>query len=83
MHLTPEQASDFYAEHNGKSFYSSIIAFMGRSATCSMCLYVVLTTHNSGPIVVAILAKEHAVEDWRTFIGPTDSAKARTIAPDR
>ena len=81
MHLTPEQASDFYAEHNGKSFYSSLIAFMGRSvvATVSTRPY----TCSSGPIVVAILAKEHAVEDWRTFIGPTDSAKARTIAPDR
>lgn len=30
----------------------------------------------SGPIVVAILQKENAVEDYRTLIGATDPAKA-------
>ena len=30
----------------------------------------------SGPIVVAILEKENAVEDYRTLIGATDPAKA-------
>lgn len=30
----------------------------------------------SGPIVVAVLKKENAVEDYRTLIGSTDPAKA-------
>ena len=28
VHLTPEQASDFYAEHYGKMFFPSLVAFM-------------------------------------------------------
>lgn len=28
MHLTPEQASDFYAEHYGKLFFPSLVAYM-------------------------------------------------------
>lgn len=31
---------------------------------------------SSGPVVVAILEKENAVEDYRKLIGPTDPAKA-------
>jgi len=31
---------------------------------------------SSGPIVAAILEKDNAVEDFRTFIGATDPAKA-------
>ena len=30
LRLTPEQASDFYAEHYGKMFFPSLIAFMQR-----------------------------------------------------
>ncbi len=30
----------------------------------------------SGPVVAAILEKDHAVEDFRTLIGPTDPSKA-------
>lgn len=28
VHLTPEQASDFYAEHYGKLFFASLVAYM-------------------------------------------------------
>ncbi|XP_011449580.1 nucleoside diphosphate kinase homolog 5-like [Crassostrea angulata] len=28
VHLTPEQASDFYAEHYGKMFFPSLVAYM-------------------------------------------------------
>ncbi len=28
VHLTPEQASEFYAEHYGKMFFPSLVAFM-------------------------------------------------------
>ena len=44
---------------------------------------IVCLCFDSGPVVAAVLAREHAVEDWRAFIGPTDAAKARAIAPDR
>ena len=30
LRLTPEQASDFYAEHYGKMFFPSLIAYMQR-----------------------------------------------------
>jgi nucleoside-diphosphate kinase len=35
-----------------------------------------LTFMSSGPIIVAILEKENAVEDFRALIGPTDPEKA-------
>lgn len=28
VHLTPEQTSDFYAEHYGKMFFPSLVAYM-------------------------------------------------------
>jgi nucleoside-diphosphate kinase len=31
---------------------------------------------SSGPIIVAILEKDNAVEDFRTLVGATDPAKA-------
>eukprot|EP00249_Psilotum_nudum_P013336 c24277_g1_i1 orf=312-854(-) len=35
----------------------------------------------SGPIVVMVLEKERAVEDWRSLIGPTDPIKAKREQP--
>lgn len=35
-----------------------------------------ITFMSSGPIIAAILEKEHAVEDFRKYIGATDPAKA-------
>ncbi len=59
VHLTPEIASGFYAEHKGKPFYEPLIEFM-----------------SSGPIIVAILEKDNAVEEYRKLIGPTDPMQA-------
>ncbi|KAL7753495.1 hypothetical protein RI367_001270 [Sorochytrium milnesiophthora] len=36
----------------------------------------------SGPIVVLCLMKPNAIAEWRMLLGPTDSNKARLVAPD-
>ncbi|KAF6769163.1 hypothetical protein AHF37_12565 [Paragonimus kellicotti] len=64
VQLSPEQASEFYAEHYGKMFFPSLVSYM-----------------SSGPIVVLVLAKENAIATWRELIGPTNSIKAKSIAP--
>ncbi|XP_065051511.1 nucleoside diphosphate kinase homolog 5-like [Rhopilema esculentum] len=38
MHLTPEQTSEFYAEHYGKMFFPSLIAFMSSGPILAMIL---------------------------------------------
>lgn len=38
VHLTPEQASDFYAEHYGKLFFPSLVAFMSSGPIIAMIL---------------------------------------------
>jgi len=59
LQLNRIEARKFYAVHEGKPFYDTLVDFM-----------------ISGPIVVAILEKENAVEDYRKLIGSTDPAKA-------
>ena len=38
VHLTPEQASDFYAEHYGKLFFPALVAFMSSAPVIVMVL---------------------------------------------
>ena len=38
MKLSPEQAADFYAEHYGKMFFPSLIAFMSSSDIIALVL---------------------------------------------
>jgi len=38
VHLTPEQASDFYAEHYGKLFFPSLVAYMSAGPIVSLVL---------------------------------------------
>ncbi|KAF5396128.1 Nucleoside-diphosphate kinase [Paragonimus heterotremus] len=64
VQLSPEQASEFYAEHYGKMFFPSLVSYM-----------------SSGPVVALVLAKENAIAAWRELIGPTNSIKAKSIAP--
>lgn len=59
LHLSKDQASSFYAIHQGKPFFDGL-----------------LESITSGPVVVAILQKENAVDDYRKLIGATDPAKA-------
>ncbi|CAI8050063.1 Nucleoside diphosphate kinase homolog 5 [Geodia barretti] len=65
LRLSPEQATDFYAEHYGKMFFPSLIAFM-----------------HSDDILVLVLAKPGAVQEWREMIGPTHPNKARQLSPE-
>ncbi|KAG0237907.1 hypothetical protein BGW42_008007 [Actinomortierella wolfii] len=37
---------------------------------------------SSAPVYALVLEKDNAIADWRAFIGPTDSEKARLQAPD-
>ncbi|XP_033110041.1 nucleoside diphosphate kinase homolog 5-like isoform X2 [Anneissia japonica] len=37
-HLTPEQTSDFYAEHYGKMFFPSLVAYMSSGPIIAMVL---------------------------------------------
>ena len=41
-----------------------------------------VTFMSSGPIIALILAKNNAIEDWRNFMGPTNSMNARIAAPE-
>jgi len=38
VHLTPEQASDFYAEHYGKLFFPSLVAYMSAGPIVALVL---------------------------------------------
>lgn len=38
VHLTPEQASDFYAEHYGKLFFPSLVAYMSSGPVLAIVL---------------------------------------------
>ncbi|CAL8083792.1 unnamed protein product [Calicophoron daubneyi] len=64
VQLSPEQASEFFAEHYGKMFFPSLVTYM-----------------SSGPIVVLVIARENAIAAWREVIGPTNSIKAKSLAP--
>jgi nucleoside-diphosphate kinase len=59
LHLSKDQASSFYAIHQGKPFFNGLIESI-----------------TSGPVVVAVLQKDNAVDDYRKLIGATDPAKA-------
>lgn len=37
---------------------------------------------HSNDIIVLVLAKPDAIEDWRSLIGPTDARRAREEAPE-
>lgn len=59
IHLTREQAQEFYAVHQERPFYNDLVTFM-----------------TSGPVVVAILVKDNAVEEYRKLIGATNPQEA-------
>lgn len=46
--MTPEQASDFYAEHYGKMFFPSLIAYMSRYAGYTNPLLCLLVSQWAG-----------------------------------
>ena len=38
VHMTPEQTSDFYAEHYGKMFFPSLVAYMSNGPILAIVL---------------------------------------------
>ena len=38
MHMTPEQTSDFYAEHYGRLYFPSLVAFMSSAPIVALML---------------------------------------------
>ena len=67
VRLSKEQAEGFYAEHQGKSFFEPLVAYM-----------------TSAPVLVSVLEKENAVQDYRTLMGATnpEAAAEGTIRRD-
>lgn len=76
--LSPEQVSDFYAEHYGKvlrfwrfpfhyfqMFFTNLVSFM-----------------SAGAVVALVLAKNDAIQEWRKLMGPTNPAEAKETFPD-
>ena len=59
VHLSTEQAEGFYAEHQGKPFFESLVTYM-----------------MSAPVLVSVLEKENAVQDYRTLMGATNPEMA-------
>jgi nucleoside-diphosphate kinase len=59
LRLSRGDAEKFYAVHQQRPFYGSLVEFM-----------------TSGPVVVAALRGEDAVQRWRDLMGATDPAKA-------
>lgn len=77
VHLTPEQTSDFYAEHYGKMFFPSLVAYMSSGPVMAL----VLARQNAisywrqliGPTNTQ-KARDQAPESLRAIYG-TDSTK--------
>eukprot|EP01013_Petalomonas_cantuscygni_P018620 TRINITY_DN36092_c0_g1_i1.p1 TRINITY_DN36092_c0_g1~~TRINITY_DN36092_c0_g1_i1.p1 ORF type:complete len:475 (-),score=124.03 TRINITY_DN36092_c0_g1_i1:226-1650(-) len=69
--LPRELVTAFYAEHAEKDFFGPLCDFMTSGPVVALALGLP-SDHSSGP----------AWSYWRSVIGPTDSNKARTDAPD-
>jgi len=77
MQLTPEQTSEFYAEHYGKMFFPSLIAFMSSGPILAMILArdnaVTYWRQIIGPTQTS-RARDEAPESVRALFG-TDNQK--------
>ena len=62
IHLTNEEAYDFYEVHKDKPFFRSLIDYM----TSGACVFMVLRNENS----------PNAIDHFRKLIGSTDPAEA-------
>ena len=68
--LGKEQAEAFYAEHAGKFFHQRLVEHM----TSGPCQPLILAMKN---LTSLILAKENAIKEWRSLMGPTKVFQAR------
>ena len=56
LHMTPEQCSDFYAEHYGKMFFPSLVSFMSRWAMSGALYWLIFTfKHMFNTCVILII----------------------------
>jgi len=62
IHLTNEEAYDFYEVHKDKPFFRSLVDYM----TSGACVFMVLRNENS----------PNAIDHFRKLIGSTDPAEA-------
>ncbi|KAJ3161782.1 thioredoxin domain-containing protein 6 [Geranomyces michiganensis] len=67
VELTREQAREFYKEHDGRQFYEELVTWMSTPDL---------------PIYAMVLERDTAITAWRELAGPTNSIKAREIAPE-
>lgn len=65
VRLTPEETSDFYAEHYGKPDFSAMIAYMSRGPI----------------VALVLAKGSNTVADWQELMGPEDVKKAQASAP--
>jgi len=65
VRLTPEETSDFYAEHYGKPDFSAMIAYMSRGPI----------------VALVLAKGSNTVADWQELMGPEDVRKAQASAP--
>jgi nucleoside diphosphate kinase len=81
MHFSPDQARQFYHEHDGKSFQSRLVTYMSsfgfiqRFIQKTKILNIFFFIISSGPFLAMILAGPQAIQRWRTAIGPTKVTK--------
>lgn len=77
VHMTPEQTSDFYAEHYGKMFFPSLVAYMSSGPTLAIVLAkqsaITYWRQLIGPTNTQ-KARDQAPESLRAIYG-TDSTK--------
>ncbi|KAI8921365.1 nucleoside diphosphate kinase [Powellomyces hirtus] len=67
VELKREQALEFYKEHNGQGFFEELVNWMSTPDL---------------PIYAMVLERDTAITAWRELAGPTNSNKAREIAPN-
>ncbi|KAJ3183145.1 hypothetical protein HDU87_007568, partial [Geranomyces variabilis] len=67
VELTRDQAREFYKEHDGQAFYEELVTWMSTPDL---------------PIYAMVLERDTAITAWRELAGPTNSIKAREIAPE-
>ncbi|KAI8823656.1 nucleoside diphosphate kinase [Fimicolochytrium jonesii] len=67
VELTRAQAEEFYKEHLGQGFYEDLVRWMSTPDL---------------PIYAMVLEKDAAITAWRELAGPTNSNKAREVAPN-
>ena len=78
--LSPEQVSDFYAEHYGK--VRCFFAYIVSNSDFKMFFTNLVSFMSAGAVVALVLAKNDAIQEWRKLMGLTNPAEAKETFPD-